>query len=135
MQAKDIEMGVLIDGAYIKNPTAQNMSDLIKPGSNYVDNSKMNGQFMYVVDTNGNIIIGSRAGQHMPHPTLIGGTNPTVQGAGIVEIRGGKIYSIDNSSGHFKPDSSCMVSVQNAFGQLPSNVFHKDFQGYLTFGD
>lgn len=26
----------------------------------------------------------------MPHPTLIGGTNPTVQGAGIVEIRGGK---------------------------------------------
>ena len=135
MQAKDIEMGVLIDGAYIKNPTAQNMSDLIKPGSNYVGNSKMNGQFMYVVDTNGNIVIGSRAGQHMPHPTLIGGTNPTVQGAGIVEIRGGKIYSIDNASGHFKPDSSCMTSVQNAFGQLPSNVFHKDFQGYSTVGD
>lgn len=135
MQAKDIEMGVLIDGAYIKNPTSQNMSDLIKPGSNYVGNSKMNGQFMYVVDTNGNIVIGSRAGQHMPHPTLIGGTNPTVQGAGIVEIRGGKIYSIDNASGHFKPDSSCMTSVQNAFGQLPTNVFHKDFQGYSIFGD
>ena len=135
MQAKDIEMGVLIDEAYIKNPTAQNMSDLIKTGSNYVGNSKMNGQFMYVVDTNGNIVIGSRAGQHMPHPTLIGGTNPTVQGAGIVEIRGGKIYSIDNASGHFKPDSSCMTSVQNAFGQLPSNVFHKDFQGYSTVGD
>lgn len=95
----------------------------------------MNGQFMYVVDMNGNIVIGSRAGQHMPHPTLIGGTNPTVRGAGIVEIRGGKIYSIDNSSGHFKPDSNCMPSVQNAFGQLPSNVFHKDFQGYSIFGD
>ena len=135
MQAKDIETGVLIDGAYIKNPTAKNISDLIKPGSNYVGNSKMNGQFMYVVDMNGNIVIGSRAGQHMPHPTLIGGTNPTVQGAGIVEIRGGKIYSMDNSSGHFKPDSNCMTSAQNAFGQLPSNVFHKDFQGYSIFGD
>lgn len=46
-----------------------------------------------------------------------------------------KIYSIDNASGHFKPDSSSMVNVQNAFEQLPSNVFHRDFQGYLTVGD
>ena len=135
MQPKDIEMGKLVDGVYTKNPTAQNISDLIKPGSNYVGNSKMNGKFMYVVDTNDNIIIGSRAGEHMPHPTLIGGTNPTVQGAGIVEIRGGKIYCIDNASGHFKPDSSCMTNVQNAFEQLPSNVFHRDFQGYLTVDD
>lgn len=135
MQPKDIEHGKLVDGVYTTNPTAQNISDSIKPGSNYVGNSKMNGQFMYVIDTNGNIIIGSRAGEHMPHPTLIGGPNPTVQGAGIVEIRGGKIYSIDNASGHFKPDSSSMVNVQNAFEQLPSNVFHRDFQGYLTVGD
>ena len=127
MQAKDIEMEVLNDGVYIKNPTAQNMSDLVKPGSNYVGNSKMNGQFMYVVDTDGNIVIGSRAGQHMPHPTLVGGSNPTVQGAGIVEIRGGKIYKVDNASGHFKPDSSSLSSIQNAFEQLPSNVFHKNF--------
>lgn len=135
MQAKDIEMGVLIDGSYIKNPTAWSMSDLIKSGSNYVGNSKMNGQFMCVVDTNGNIIIGSRAGQHMPHPTLIGGTNPTVQGAGIVEIRDGKIYSINNASEHFKPDNSCITNVQNAFEQLPSKVFHKNFQGYSTYAD
>ena len=135
MHAKDIEMGVLNDGVYIKNPTAQNMSDLIKSGSNYVGNSRMNGQFMYVIDIDGNIIIGSRAGQHMPHPTLIGGNNPIVQGAGIVEIRGGKIYSIDNASGHFKPDSSSLFNVQNVFEQLPSNVFHKNFKGYLNYGD
>ena len=135
MQAKDIAEKVLVDGVYKINPTTQNISELIKPGSNYVGNSRMNGQFMYVVDTDGNIIIGSRAGQHMPHPTLIGGPNPTVQGAGIVEIRGGKIYSIDNASGHFKPDSSCMINVQNAFEQLPSNVFHRNFQGYSTIDD
>ena len=71
----------------------------------------MNGQYMYVVDTNGNIIIGSRAGQHMPHPTLVGGQNPSVQGAGIIDIRGGKIFSIDNASGHFKPDASSLTNV------------------------
>jgi hypothetical protein len=128
-------MGVLEDGVYIKNPRAQNISDLVKPGSNYIENSKMNGQYMYVVDTDVNIIIGTKAGQHMPHPTLVGGSNPTVQGAGIVEIRGGKIYSIDNASGHFKPDNSCLPSVQNAFEQLPTNVFHKNFKGYTTYGD
>ena len=133
MQDKDIEMDVLIDGVYIKNPTAQKMSNLIKPGSNYVGNSKMNGQFMYVVDVDGNIIIGSRAGQHMPHPTLIGGSNPTVQGAGIIEIRGGKIYSVDNASGHFKPSIDSLINVESAFEQLPSNVFHKDFKGYLPY--
>jgi len=95
----------------------------------------MNGQYMYVVDTNGNIIIGSRAGQHMPHPTLVGGQNPSVQGAGIIDIRGGKIFSIDNASGHFKPDASSLTNVQNAFNQLPLNVFHRNFQGYLPLGE
>ena len=52
----------------------------------------MNGQFMYVLDSDGNIIIGTRAGQHMPHPTLIGGSDPTVHGAGIVEIRIFKVF-------------------------------------------
>ena len=33
MQAKDIENEVLIDGVYSKNPTAQNICDLIKPDS------------------------------------------------------------------------------------------------------
>ena len=70
----------------------------------------------------------------MQQPTLICGTNTTVRGVGIVEIRGGKIDSIDNASGNFKPDSSSMTNVQNAFEQLPSSVFHRDFQGYLIFG-
>jgi hypothetical protein len=135
MQAMDAETGVLRNGSYIKNPTAQKLNDLVQPGSNYVGNSQMNGRYMYVVDTDGNIVIGSRAGQHMPHPTLIGGQNPTVQGAGVIDIRGGKIFSIDNVSGHFKPDASSLTSVQKAFSEYPTNVFHKNFQGYIPFGD
>jgi hypothetical protein len=133
MQAKDIEMGVLHDGAYIKNPTAQNINDLVKPNSNYLGGKQMNGQYMYVVDLDGNIIIGTRAGQHMPHPTLVGGTNPTVQGARIVDIRGGKLYSVDNGSGHFKPDLSSLKDVEKAFENLPSNIYHKDFKGFLEY--
>ena len=51
---------------------------------------------MYVVDANNNIIIGNRATgmvssligtDSLPHPTLIGGFNPQVQGDGIVTIQ------------------------------------------------
>jgi hypothetical protein len=133
MQAKDIQEGVLVDGVYKVNPTAQNINNLVKPGSNYIGNSKMNGKYMYVVDQKGNIIIGTRAGGHMPHPTLVGGANPQVKAAGIVEIRGGKIYKIDNASGHFKPGIEALDAARDAFSNLPSNVFHKSFQGYVPY--
>jgi len=142
MQAKDIAEKVLVDGKYLNNPTAKNMNDLIRQGYNYVGSKQMNGRYMYVIDQEGNIIIGTRAKDiatgrtlHMPHPTLIGGENPVVQGAGIVEIRGGKIYSIDNVSGHFKPGSGSLDAVKGVFDQLPQNVFHKDFLGYILFGN
>lgn len=93
----------------------------------------MSGQYMYVVDSSGNIVIGTRAGQRMPHPTLIGGANPQVQAAGIVEIRGGQIYRIDNASGHFKPSNESLFAAEKAFGQLPSNTFSKNFQGYIPY--
>ena len=99
----DEAAGVLRNGEYVKNPTAHNINDYISDTSNYLGSKNMNGQYMYVIDMNGNIIIGTRGGQRMPHPTLIGGSNPQVQAAGIIEIRGGKIYSINNASGHFKP--------------------------------
>ena len=90
----------------------------------------MNGKYMYVVDFDGNIIIGTRAKNpitgetlRMPHPTLVGGVNPEVQAAGMVEIRGGKIFAVDNVSGHFKPSSECLKAAEDAFGNLPSKVF------------
>lgn len=132
MFAADEAAGVLSNGKYIKNPTAQNLSNLVTD-SGRIGGKNMNGQYMYVIDQDGSIIIGSRGGQRMPHPTLIGGENPQALGAGIVDIRGGKIYSVDNASGHFKPGAGSLDAARDAFGNLPSNVFHKNFQGYLPY--
>ncbi|MEK3885806.1 hypothetical protein [Paenibacillus sp. PL2-23] len=132
MKAADEAAGVLKNGSYIKNPTAQNLNDLITD-TGKIGSKQMSGQYMYVVDTNGNVIIGTRAGQRMPHPTLIGGVNPQVRAAGIVEIRGGQIYKVDNASGHYKPSNESLQAAQEAFGQLPSSAFSSKFQGYVPF--
>lgn len=71
----------------------------------------------------------------MPHPTLVGGSNPQVQAAGMIEIRGGKIYSINNASGHFKPSIESLEVAEDVFSNLPQNIFSKDFQGYLPYGE
>jgi hypothetical protein len=103
--------------------------------SGRIGNKQMSGQFMYVVDDSGQIIIGTRAGQRMPHPTLVGGANPQVRAAGIVDIRGGRIYSVNNASGHFKPGAGSLTAAENAFGALPSRAFHRDFRGYLPYAE
>lgn len=131
----DEAAGVLRNGSYVKNPTAHNINDYINEGSNYLGNKNMNGQYMYVVDMDGNIIIGTRGGQRMPHPTLVGGSNPQVQAAGMIEVRGGKIYSINNASGHFKPSSACLNVAKEKFTELPNNIFSKNFQGFLPYGE
>ncbi len=131
----DEAAGVLGNREYVKNPTAHNINDYISEGSNYLGSKNMNGQYMYVVDMDGNIIIGTRGGQRMPHPTLVGGGNPQVQAAGIVEIRGGKIYSINNASGHFKPSVESLGIAEDAFSNLQQNIFSQDFQGYLPYGE
>lgn len=131
----DEAAGVLRNGEYVKNPTAHNINDYISEGSNYLGSKNMNGQYMYVVDMDGNIIIGTRGGQRMPHPTLVGGRNPQVQAAGMIEIRGGKIYSINNASGHFKPSIESLEVAEDVFSNLPQNIFSKDFQGYLPYGE
>jgi hypothetical protein len=125
---------------YLKNPTAQNLSSLVTD-SGKIGGKNTNGQFMYVIDEQGQIIIGTRGkdaltGQtlHMPHPTLVGGADPQVLSAGMIDIRGGKIFSVDNVSGHFKPDASSLQVTQKVFQDLlPGNVFHKNFKGFVPF--
>ncbi len=51
----------------------------------------------------------------------------------MVDIRGGKIHSVDNMSGHFKPGNGSLQNAENAFSNLPSNVFHKNFKGYIAY--
>jgi len=135
MLAADEAAGVLANGRYIRNPTAQNLTDLVTDtGRLRIDGNLANGRYMYVVDQESSVVIGTRAGSgRMPHPTLIGGENPQVLGAGMVDVRGGRIYSIDNASGHFKPGPEALDAARNAFGQLPPSVFHRDFQGYLPY--
>ena len=128
MHEQDIQNGTYHDGHYDKNPTAQNINDMIN--GNYIGDKRTNIDMPYVIDLDGNIILGRRngngkGGAPTPHPTLIGGTDPQVQMAGIVHIQGGKIVSYDNQSGHYKPNAKSMHVADEAFGKLPSTLFKK----------
>lgn len=77
----------------------------------------------YVMDMNGNIIIGKRVNpndgrKRAPHPTLIGGKDPQVQCAGMITFRKGKILSVDNQSGHYRPNIGSMNKVNDALNKL-----------------
>jgi len=128
MHEMDVKNGTYHDGHYDKNPTAQNINDMIN--GNYVGSKNTNIDMPYVIDMDGNIILGRRNGNGKdgaptPHPTLIGGKDPQVQMAGIVHIHGGKIASYDNQSGHYKPNEKSMQVADEAFGKLPSTLFKK----------
>lgn len=131
MHQYDIDNGTFRNGQYYKNPTAKTLDSMIN--GNYVGNKSTNEENLpYVIDTTGNIIVGKRngngrGGAPTPHPTLIGGADPVVQIAGILKIRGGKIYSYDDRSGHFKPNAKSMSVADEIFGKLPMQLFHKNF--------
>lgn len=132
MHQMDVKDGTYHDGRYDVNPTAQSISDMIH--GNYIGSKQFSAENMpYVIDMQGNIIIGKRNGNGRdgaptPHPTLIGGKDPQVQMAGILKVRGGKIYSYDNRSGHYKPNIQSMAAADEAFGKLPPSLFHKSFR-------
>ena len=128
MHEQDIKNGTYHNGHYDKNPTAKNINDMIN--GNYIGNKQTNIAMPYVIDLDGNIILGRRNGNGKdgpptPHPTLLGGRDPQVQMAGIVHIHGGKIASYDNQSGHYKPNMKSMQVADEAFGKLPSTLFKK----------
>ncbi|MCC3353925.1 hypothetical protein LLE97_05255 [Holdemanella biformis] len=118
---------------YFKNPTALSLEDSISGNNIYVDGHRQGGKITYVLDKNGKIIIGKRfnpnnPNKRAPHPTLIGGKNPKVQCAGIIEFQNGKIYKIDHMSGHFRPNIKSLEKVEKALDNLYKknpNVFSK----------
>lgn len=131
MLKHDKKSGVYDEGGYAKNPTAKPIAEMIN--GNYLGDKHTNGTFIYAVDSKGDIVVGKRNGNGKeglatPHPTLIGGKNPKVKIAGILDVRGGKIYSYDDRSGHFKPNSKSLEAADAAFGKLPRTLFHKKFQ-------
>lgn len=132
MMKKDIQNGVYKPGTgYLKNPTAQYLDSAIN--GNYIFDKQCNKQIPYVITIDGRVIIGNRNGNGKtlsktptPHPTLIGGTDSKIRMAGILDIRGGKIYSYDNRSGHYRPNAKSMKWADEAFKKYPK---HKDFKG------
>lgn len=118
---------------YFKNPTAVELNETIS-GSNVVfEGTPANGDFTYVMDESGNIIFGKRynpnnSRKRSPHPTLIGGKNPDVQCAGMINIRKGKIYSINTDSGHYRPNIKSLDKVDKALQALYDRnpkLFHR----------
>ncbi len=138
MHKYDIKKGTYHDGKYDVNPTARLLETMID--GNYIGGKTYNDDNLpYVIDMNDNIIVGKRNGNGKgglptPHPTLIGGKDPEVKMAGILKIRGGKIYSYDNKSGHFKPNIKSMHVADEAFSKLPKVLFSKKFKGGNTDG-
>ncbi len=132
MKKWDISRGIYTKkNGYTKNPTAVRLKDKIK--GNYIGDKHTNMQVPYVITPKGDIIIGKRngngkAGLPTPHPTLIGGKNPKVMCAGILEISGGKIKSIDVRSGHYKPNVKSLPKAKEIFENLPKNLFHRKYE-------
>ena len=128
MHQKDIKAGIYHDGHYDRNPTAKKLNEMIS--GNYIGDKHTNIIMPYVIDKNGDIIVGKRNGNGRdgpatPHPTLIGGRSPKVQMAGMLYIQGGKIIFYDANSGHYKPNIKSMAIADKAFGKLPTVLFKR----------
>ena len=121
---------------YFKNPTATNMDDAITPTRIIFEGRSASGTMTYVMDKEGNIIFGKRSNpnnpaKRAPHPTLIGGKDPQVQCAGMITFYKGRILSINNQSGHFRPDSKSLEKVEAALRKLYDKypgAFDKNFR-------
>ncbi|WP_406845352.1 fibronectin type III domain-containing protein [Flavobacterium soyae] len=155
-KAGDEAVGVLVNGKYLKNPTATKVEELIiNPSGTVRGKVRLDpnasttellngGEYMYVIDESDNLIIGTRAKSFefsnppgkAPHPTLIGGENPQVKAAGTISFKGGKIYKVDNASGHFKPSVESLKEAEEIFRKkFPTNSFTNDFQGFVPYGN
>ena len=121
------------DSGYFKNPSAISLEEAIDGNRFMLAGHRIEGALTYVLDKSGNIIIGKRSNpnsklKRAPHPTLIGGKDPQVQCAGIIVFRKGRIISVDNRSGHFRPDIKSLDKVIEVLDKLYKknpNLFDK----------
>ena len=130
--AKDVKNSYVYNRltGYNKNPTAINMEDAVKNNNVYFEGYKANGKFTYVLKTNGELVFGKRAskerGKRSPHPSLVGGKNPKVKMAGMIDVRNGKIYDVDANSGHYRPNIKSLSKVENMlYNKYRNNIFSK----------
>lgn len=48
--------------------------------------------------------------------------------AGILEVSGGKIKSINVGSGHYKPNVKSLPKAKKIFEKLSKSLFHKNYE-------
>ena len=108
---------------YFRNPTATSLLNSHNDFYFIFNGERAHGSFTYVLNLDGDIIFGKRCNpnnpeKRSPHPTLIGGKDPRVQCAGMLEFKNGHIYSINNQSGHYRPNILSMVKVDAIMNRL-----------------
>ena len=98
------------NGIYRRNELTFNLQDRIGSNGQILEMNStkgVHGERMFAIDKDGNVFIGKRdpnGDTRMPHPTLIGGKDPEVLSAGMIQFSKGRILSVNNASGHFKPN-------------------------------
>jgi hypothetical protein len=61
-------------------------------------------------------------------------TEPKVKAAGTIDFRGGKIYKVDNASGHYKPSVESLKKAEEVFRKkFAEKSFTNDFKGFLPY--
>lgn len=80
-------------------PTGVTYNAEIKNGVIHIDGKPANGGVDYVITKDGELVLGAG------HYHLSGGAD-TVKAAGGMELKDGKVISIDNNSGHYQPTRS-----------------------------
>ena len=123
----DKAKGSYVNGSYLKNPTAKNIYELIN-GEYIGDKNFSSDSLTYVIDENDKIIVGKRNGNGRdgiptPHPSLIGGPDPKVKMAGILQVENGKIVGYDDRSGHYRPNKKSLEIAEEIFNKLPKHLF------------
>jgi len=108
---------------YFKNATAVDLLKSISGDDVCINDKSVNGWYTYVVDKSGRIIFGKRSNpnnknKRSPHPTLIGGKKPKVRCAGMINFRQGKIFAVNNDSGHYRPNKQSLKLVKRILNRL-----------------
>ena len=108
---------------YFHNPTSTKLENAIENNEIRVNGEVLDGIMTYVINKNGDFIFAKRynpnnPNKRSPHPTLIGGIDPVVKCAGMVEFIDGKIISINNRSGHFKPNIKSLKEAYKALQKI-----------------
>jgi hypothetical protein len=94
--------------------------------------SRQNREALYVVCVDGEVLISYDLNKHHHSSLAAGGA---VAAAGMMRIAEGRIFAIDNLSGHYRPDASSLRVVMEHLQALGVPLEHVEWQGYAKDQD